>query len=112
MAESPQAAYTRTIRRQHDLRYGTARRVPAPIGLVVETSCRYAAPLSYPDQVEIGLALDRLGTSSVVYRLGVFATGSGVAAAEGLFTHVYVGRRCRRPVPLPEECRERLSRLR
>ena len=82
-----------------------------PIGLVVETACRYAAPLSYPEPVEIGLAVERLGTSSVTYRLGVFARGAEQAAAEGRFTHVYVERETRRPVPLPEEWREKLASL-
>lgn len=76
-----------------------------PIGLVVETGCRYAAPLSYPEPVEIGMAVGRIGTSSVTYRLGIFAKDSDAAAAEGHFTHVYVGRKSRRPVPLPDEWR-------
>jgi acyl-CoA thioester hydrolase len=81
------------------------------IGLVVETGCRYARPLSYPEPVEVGLAVERLGTSSVRYRLGVFARGAEEAAAEGYFVHVYVGRETRRPVPLPEEWREALAPL-
>jgi len=76
-----------------------------PIGLVVETGCRYARSLAYPEPVEIGLGVDRLGMSSVTYRLGVFAKGASDAAAEGHFTHVYVGRTDRRPVPLPETWR-------
>jgi acyl-CoA thioester hydrolase len=82
-----------------------------PIGLVVETGCRYAAPLSYPEPVEVGLAVERLGGSSVGYRLGVFAKGAAEAAAEGFFVHVYVGRETRRPVPLPEEWRRVLEQI-
>ena len=82
-----------------------------PIGLVVETGCRYARPLAYPEPVEVGLAVERLGGSSVRYRLGVFAKGEGEAAAEGHFVHVYVGRESRRPVPLPEEWRTKLALL-
>jgi acyl-CoA thioester hydrolase len=82
-----------------------------PIGLVVETGCRYFAPLAYPGTIEVGIALDRLGTSSVTYRLGVFAEGSDVPAAEGRFTHVYVARDTRRPVALPAEWRTMLERL-
>ena len=82
-----------------------------PIGLVVETGCRYAAPLSYPEPVEVGLAVERLGTSSVAYRLGVFAQGAEAAAAEGRFVHVYVDRAGRRPVPLPAEWRRKLTDL-
>jgi len=80
-----------------------------PIGLVVETGCRYAAPLTYPEPVEIGLAVERLGTSSVTYRLGVFAKDAAHAAAEGHFTHVYVARDSRRPVALPQSWREKFA---
>ncbi|WP_395612819.1 acyl-CoA thioesterase [Allosphingosinicella sp.] len=83
-----------------------------PIGLVVETGCRYAGSLAYPEPVEIGLGVERLGGSSVTYRLGVFAKGAGEAAAEGHFTHVYVGRESRRPVPLPEGWRVKLDAIR
>jgi len=83
----------------------------APIGLVVETGCRYASPLSFPEPVEIGLAVERIGTSSVRYCLGVFAKGSEEAAAQGHFVHVYVGRADRRPVELPPEWRRRLEAI-
>jgi acyl-CoA thioester hydrolase len=82
-----------------------------PIGLVVETGCRYARPLTFPETVEVGLAVEQVGTSSVRYRLGVFAKGEDEAAAEGFFVHVYVARETRRPAPLPEEWRERLAGL-
>jgi acyl-CoA thioester hydrolase len=83
-----------------------------PIGLVVETGCRYAAPLAYPAPVEIGLGVERLGTCSVTYRLGVFAPGAADAAAEGHFTHVYVGRESRRPIALPAAWREKFEAIR
>ena len=82
-----------------------------PIGLVVETGCRYAVPLAFPQPIEVGLAVAKLGTSSVTYHLGVFAEGAADAAAEGHFTHVYVGRDGRRPVPLPADWRGTLERL-
>lgn len=81
-----------------------------PIGVVVETGCRYAASLAFPQPVEIGLVIARLGTSSVTYHLGVFATGASEASAEGHFTHVYVDRVSRRPVPLPIAWRHILER--
>jgi acyl-CoA thioester hydrolase len=83
-----------------------------PIGLVVETGCRYAAPLSYPEPIEIGLGVERLGASSVSYCLGVFAKGLEEAAAEGHFTHVYVGRDSRRPAALPGAWRAKLEAIR
>jgi acyl-CoA thioester hydrolase len=83
-----------------------------PIGLVVETGCRYAASLTYPEAVEIGLGVEHLGGSSVRYRIGVFAKGSKTPAAEGHFVHVYVDRETRRPTPLPAEWREKLETIR
>ena len=82
-----------------------------PIGLVVETGCSYFAPLSFPGDVEVGIAVDRLGSSSVTYRIGVFGRGETEPAAQGHFTHVYVGRDSRRPVPLPDSWRVRLIEL-
>jgi len=82
-----------------------------PIGLVVETGCRYFSPLSFPGEVEVGMSVERLGNSSVTYRLGVFARGADGPAAEGHFTHVYVERNSRRPVALPSEWRARIEAL-
>ena len=82
-----------------------------PIGLVVETGCRYAGSLTYPEPVEIGLGVERLGGSSVTWRLGVFAKGAAEAAAEGHFTHVYVDRASRKPTALPKQWRTKLQTL-
>ena len=82
-----------------------------PIGLVVETGCRFASSITHPQQVEIGLVVDHLGSSSVTYRLGLFAIGGETAAAEGTFTHVYVERGSRRPVLLPEAWRTKLETI-
>jgi acyl-CoA thioester hydrolase len=77
-----------------------------PIGFVVETGCRYAQPLSYPQPVDVGLIVESVGISSVRYRLGVFAKNTDEASAEGYFVHVYVSRETRRPVPLPARWRK------
>lgn len=86
------------------------RRLPA-IGLVVETSCRYFAELRFPEAVTAGIGLDKLGTSSVVYRLALFGAASDAPAAVGRFVHVYVDRESRHPVPVPLEIRAALSSL-
>ncbi|WP_036194215.1 acyl-CoA thioesterase [Nocardioides aequoreus] len=83
------------------------RTLPA-VGLVAEVSCRFFAEVGYPEPVELGLACERLGTSSVTYRVGLFQGPGDEAAAEGRFVHVYVdpaapadggARRVVRPVP-------------
>ena len=81
------------------------------IGLVVETRCAYFAALTFPQQVEVGIAIDRLGGSSVTYRLGIFAEGADEPAAQGEFTHVYVDRTNRKPAPLPDAWRAKLEAL-
>jgi acyl-CoA thioester hydrolase len=82
-----------------------------PICLVAGTSCDYYAPLSFPGEVDVGLAVAQLGRSSVRYHLGVFAKGSDIAAAAGQFVHVAVSRVGRQPVGLPETWRDKLVRL-
>jgi len=86
------------------------RELPA-VGLVVETSCRYFAELRFPEIVTAGLALERLGTSSVVYRLALFGAAAQPAAV-GRFVHVYVDRSIRKSVPVPPEIRAALDELR
>ena len=76
------------------------RELPA-IGIVAETSCKFMSELSFPDTVYAGLALERLGNSSVVYRIGLFRNQSTEPAAIGRFVHVYVDSTTRRPVPIP-----------
>jgi acyl-CoA thioester hydrolase len=85
--------------------------VTQPIGLVVETQCRYFAPLAFPDDVSIGLRVAHIGTSSVKYELAVFRNDDEAAAAQGHFVHVYVDRVTRRPAALPSEWRQRLEQL-
>jgi acyl-CoA thioester hydrolase len=83
----------------------------AIIGLVAETHCNYFAPLAFPDRVEAGLRVTRLGASSVRYEVGLFREGEEQAAAQGHFVHVYVDRVTRRPVSLPEGLRAALEPL-
>ncbi|HRJ68615.1 MAG TPA: thioesterase family protein [Beijerinckiaceae bacterium] len=75
------------------------------VGLVVETSCTYFESLRFPDRIEIGLAMERLGGSSLTYRIGVFKADAPLCAAVGRFVHVYVDRATQRPVPLTDALR-------
>jgi len=81
------------------------------IGIVAETSCRFLRELSFPDVVHAGLALEKLGNSSVVYRIGLFRNDEVEPAALGRFVHVYVDNASRRPVPVPGEVRKALAKL-
>src|SRR3954447_14201175 len=79
------------------------RRMPA-IGIVAETGCRYLVELRFPEPVTAGIALERLGRTSVTYRLALFGAADGPVAV-GRFVHVYVDPATRRPVPVPPQIR-------
>jgi acyl-CoA thioester hydrolase len=81
------------------------------IGVVVETACRFFASLSFPDVIDAGLRVARIGNSSVQYEISLFRRGDKEPAASGRFVHVYVDRATRRPVPVPAEVRAGLEPL-
>lgn len=81
------------------------------IGLAVETQCRFFQPISFPDVVDAGLRIARLGTSSVRYEVGLFRQGDEAIAAFGYFVHVFVDRESRRPVSIPVPIRAAFSRI-
>ena len=81
------------------------------IGLVVETQCRYFAPITFPDSVHAGLRVANLGNSSVRYEVGLFRNQETTASAQGHFVHVYVDRASRRPTPLAPAMRTALEKL-
>lgn len=91
---------------------GTDPRSAAWLAVVAESGCRYFSELTFPDPLTVGLAVTRLGYSSVTYRLGVFHSPDDPAddadrpvAAVGHWVHVYIDRLHRRPVPIPEQIR-------
>jgi acyl-CoA thioester hydrolase len=75
----------------------------------VETQCRYFSSVAFPETIEVGLRVAKIGTSSVRYELGIFRKGEDVAAAQGHFVHVYVDRARNRPVALPDVYRRALQ---
>ena len=81
------------------------------IGLCVESHCEFRAALTFPETIEVGLRVGRLGKSSVRYELGIFREASDEPAAEGHFVHVFVERQTRRPAPIPAQLRTALERL-
>jgi acyl-CoA thioester hydrolase len=85
-------------------------------GIVAESGCRYFSELHFPQRLVVGVAVTRLGRSSVTYRLGIFRAAEELGdeeqqkiAALGHWVHVYIDRTTRRPVPIPDAIRELLS---
>jgi acyl-CoA thioester hydrolase len=86
------------------------RDLPA-IGIVAESGCRFLEAVSFPEVVHAGLEVERLGTTSVVYRIALFRGDEDQPCAVGRFVHVYVDRATRRPVPIPAVIRTVLDGL-
>jgi acyl-CoA thioester hydrolase len=81
------------------------------VGIVAETQCRFFKSFTYPETVDAGLRVGRLGNSSVRYEIGLFGEGEDAARAEGHFVHVFVDRGSNKPVPIPPSIRAALQRL-
>src|SRR5450755_3848388 len=105
-------SYFDTAVNEHLIREGglDIRAGPA-IGLVVETRCLFHRPLSFPQIIDAGLRVTKLGNSSVTYDIGLFERGAEAPAATGYFVHVWVERSTRRPTPMPAAIRAALGPL-
>ena len=106
-------SYFDTVVNEHLIRSGGLDILESPsIGIVVETACRFHQALTFPEVVEAGLRVARIGRSSVTYEIALFRQGHDEAAAAGRFVHVWVDRVDRRPVPVPDAIRKALEPLR
>ena len=81
------------------------------VGFVVSSACDYFASIAFPERIDIGLRVGKLGNSSVQYELAVFKAGEEEACAAGRFVHVFVDRGSNRPVAIAGLLREALQRL-
>lgn len=81
------------------------------IGYVVHSQCSYFSAIAYPDELEGGLRVNRLGNSSVEYGIAIFLKGEESASAYGTFTHVFVNRETEQSTPIPKQIRQALTQL-
>jgi acyl-CoA thioester hydrolase len=81
-------------------------------GIIPETRCKYRKPVRFPDRLDVGLKVTRLGSSSVVYDSAIFRTEDDDASAECHFVHVFVSRRKQgKTVKIPSTLRTALTKL-
>ena len=105
-------SYFDTVVNEHLINAGGLDIASDPVvGYVVETQCLYRKPLTFPDAVDAGMRVVKLGTSSVTYEIGIFRQGDDDAAATGRFVHVWVDRQTQRPAPIPSRIRAALEPL-
>lgn len=81
------------------------------VGYVVSSSCQFSKPVAYPDTLDAGLRVVKIGNSSVTYELGLFRNGDADPAALGEVVHVFVDREQNRSVAIPEKIRAALERI-
>jgi acyl-CoA thioester hydrolase len=79
------------------------------IGLVVDSACSFLQELSFPEVVEVGVAIGKIGNSSLRYELAIFKQNQPLAAAQGHFVHVFVDRESRQTVAIPQTMRDVLA---
>lgn len=81
------------------------------VGFVVSSNCQFRKPIAYPEAIESGLRVIKIGGSSVTYEVGIFREGDAEAAAIGQVVHVFVDREKNASTPIPENIRAALERI-
>ena len=81
-----------------------------PVFLVAETGAQFFAEIRFGQAVSCGIAVERLGRTSVTYDLALFRDDEAEACARGRYTHVLVDAETRRPVPIEGRHRAVLER--
>lgn len=81
------------------------------IAYVVSSNCNYHSAIAYPETIEVGLRVDKLGNSSVTYGIAIFRQGEVNCVANGQFVHVFVDRETGKPSPIPEQIRVALNAI-
>jgi acyl-CoA thioester hydrolase len=81
------------------------------VGYVVNSGCQYLSPITYPEAIDAGVRVEKLGNSSVQYGIGIFRKGEEKPAAFGHFVHVFVERAANKSVPIPEHLRNALENI-
>ena len=79
------------------------------IGLVVNSSCDFFQELTYPEIIEVGVAISKIGNASLTYDLAIFKQGQSQASAQGQFVHVFVSREIKKSTPIPQDIRDALQ---
>ena len=105
-------SYFDTVANQYLIEFADFNPISAPvIGVIVHSNCNYIKAIAYPDKIEAGLTVKKLGRSSVTYGIGVFRQGESAACAYGEFVHVFVNRKNNLPMSIPTKIRESLQKI-
>ena len=81
------------------------------IGLIVQSGCNYFSSFEYPEDIDAGIRVTKIGNSSVRYEVGLFKPSDDLASADGFFIHVYVNRDSNKPITLDYELKKKLDTI-
>ena len=105
-------SYFDTVANQYLIEFADFNPINASIiGVVVHSNCTYIKAIAYPNKIEAGLTIKKLGKTSVTYGIGIFKKGEKAAYAYGEFVHVFVNRKDNQPTTIPEKIREALQKI-
>lgn len=79
--------------------------------LVASSGCNFFSEVAYPQKLQVGIAISRLGNTSITYDLSLFKESANEASAGGFFVHVCVERDSYRPSPILDSVRATLLDL-
>jgi len=71
------------------------------IAVCAASSCEFLASAAFPERLEVGIGVERLGGSSVTWSLAILREGEDEPLATGRFVHVFVDATTRRPAAIP-----------
>ncbi len=81
------------------------------VGFAVESHCQFIQPVKFPDVLDAGLRVAKLGNSSCRYEIAIFKEGDDTPSAAGYFVHVFVDKETTRPTPITGQMRVALEKL-
>ena len=81
------------------------------IGLIVQSGCNYFSSFQYPEDIDAGIRVTKIGTSSVRYEVGLFREKDQISSADGLLVQVYVDSKTNNPLPLNYDIKKILDTI-
>jgi acyl-CoA thioester hydrolase len=105
-------SYFDTVANQYLIEFADFNPINASIiGVVVHSNCTYIKAIAYPNKIEAGLTIKKLGKTSVTYGIGIFKKGEKAAYAYGEFVHVFVNRKDNQPTSIPKKINEAFQKI-
>lgn len=81
------------------------------VGFIVASNCQYLSPIRFPSTINAGMRVNRIGTRSAEYGVGIFCDDNNTASAHGTFTHVFVERATGQSMSIPQKIHSALSEI-